>query len=204
MLEIYWSITNMKLTKSVLFELIDKEFEEQSKKRTPEEICRKLGYKKYKDFLKTMNALERAKAGELFDKKEDNKKQSRREYRDEIHPGWIEFQRLSKGIVEKNNQSRAKPIKIKVKPVSISSNDELEEACADGKIGNRLHSKSGELTGYDDNHSWSLERQGCGQAKMKPGSKKQYFTTVKCGRAARKQGKNIRCWDGKNMDANPD
>jgi len=76
----------------------------------------------------------------------------------------------------------------------------LEEACADNKIGNRLHDKSGRLTGYDDNWSWSLEKKGCGQAKMKPGKKQQYFTSVKCGRAAREQGDNRRCWDGKELE----
>ena len=35
---------------------------------------------------------------------------------------------------------------------------------------------------------------------MKPGSKRQYFTRTKCGRAAREKGNNIRCWDGKKMN----
>jgi len=202
----------MKLTKSVLCKLIKEEIQKTINTEDQKEICRKLGFKKYKDFLKSMNALEKAQAGELFDKKKSESKQSRREDLDAVFPGWIEFQRISKGITETSEEMsrspRTKTIKIKVKPspvvIEVEPEDELEEACADGKTGNRLHSKSGELTGYDDNWSWSLERKGCGQAKMRPGSKKQMFTTVKCGRAARKQGKDIRCWDGRDMVANPD
>ena len=112
----------------------------------------------------------------------DNKKKlTDRERKDKYFPGYDEMKRLSKGIYEE-------------------SDEDLDEACADNKIGNRMHSKSGEFVGYDDNWSWSLEKQGCGQAKMKPGSKKQYFTSVKCGRAAREKGDNVRCWDGKKME----
>ena len=95
--------------------------------------------------------------------------------------GYDEMSQLANGIYEETDE-------------------DLDEACADKFDGNRLHSKSGKFVGYDDNWSWSLEKDGCGQAKMKPGSKKQYFTSVKCGRAAREKGNDVRCWDGKKMD----
>jgi len=132
----------------------------------------------------TMDLLRELIDDELikFRVKPKKKKLNRNQYREKIMPGIDGMRQLSKGIAEQE--------------------EEIEEACADGKIGNRLHDKSGEFVGYDDNWSWSLEDKAkCGQAKMKPGSKKQYFTSVKCGRAARKQGKDIRCWDGKDMDS---
>ena len=107
-------------------------------------------------------------------------KLNRNQTREKLMPGIDGLRQLAKGIAEQE--------------------EEIEEACADGKTGNRLHNKSGEFVGYDDNWSWSLEdKANCGQAKMKPGNKRQYFTSVKCGRAAREQGKNIRCYDGKDM-----
>tara|TARA_Y100000310_G_C20665611_1_gene807305 strand:- start:36 stop:599 length:564 start_codon:yes stop_codon:yes gene_type:complete len=104
-----------------------------------------------------------------------------RQRKSELFPGYDEMKKVSIGIMEDDEE-------------------ELEEKCGDDIAGQRLHNKDGEWASYDDNVSWSLQKKGCGASKMKPGSKVRRATKLPCGSVARKQGKNVRCYDGKVLE----
>lgn len=91
-----------RLTAGLLKEMITKEIKEAQKKELQKRLCRKLGYGTWADFLKRMNAWEKAQKGKLFEPKKKNEEQSRTERMDGLFDGWKEFQQMSKGIVEED------------------------------------------------------------------------------------------------------
>jgi hypothetical protein len=95
-----------------------------------------------------------------------------------LYPGYDDLKKLSLGITEE---------------------EELDEICGDDIAGQRLHNKDGEFASYKDNVSWSLQKNKCGASKMNPGSKVRRATKLPCGTVAREQGKDVRCYDGKDM-----
>jgi len=123
---------------------------------------------------------------------------------EEMFPGVTEFRRLAKGIMEQEQDDEGY-VKVRKDAFDrIMGKLEqylslIDEACEDDKEGNRLHSKSGEFASKKNNTSWSLQDKGCGANKMTPGSNVRRWTKIPCGRAARKQGKNVRCRDGKEL-----
>lgn len=128
----------------------------------------------------------------------------KRERYEDIFGGITDLRRLAHGIAEQDDDG-ADYIRIR-KDAFDTILDRLEnylqtmdEACGDDIEGNRLHTKTGSFGDKKTNTSWSLQDKGCGANKMTPGSNKRKWTKVPCGRAARKQGKNIRCRDGKEL-----
>ena len=110
----------------------------------------------------------------------DEKEETDRERKDRLFPGYDDMKKLSIGIVE----------------------DQLEEKCGDDIPGQRRHDKLGRFSSKEDNVSWSLQNKGCGASKMKPGSNVRRATVLPCGAVGRREtGKDIRCYDGKDMDA---
>ena len=110
----------------------------------------------------------------------DEEEETDRERKGRLFPGYDDMKKLSNGIVE----------------------DQLEEKCGDDVPGQRRHDKLGRFSSKEDNVSWSLQNKGCGASKMRPGSNVRRATRLPCGSVGRRElGKDIRCYDGKDMDA---
>lgn len=68
-----------------------------------------------------------------------------------------------------------------------------------GCLGNPNRDKQGLFTDPDKEPvgSWTNLTPSCtSRGQMKRRGRKQLYTKVPCGRKAREQGKNVRCWDG--------
>ena len=131
----------------------------------------------------------------------ENPAKAKRERMDDIFGGINDLRSLGRGIVEDDDsriciERSAFDAILNQLEKSLTS---LDEACGDSVEGNRRHTISGEFGDKSNNTSWSLQDKGCGANKMSPGSNQRKWTKVPCGRAARRQGKNIRCRDGKEL-----
>jgi len=131
----------------------------------------------------------------------ENPAEAKRERMDDIFAGINSLRSISKGIME-DEDGRICVEKDSFDSIlnQIEQNlSLLDEACGDSIEGNRRHTISGEFGDKSNNTSWSLQDKGCGANKMSPGSNQRKWTKVPCGRAARRQQKNIRCRDGKEL-----